>query len=276
MLAPSSLLPSTDPRAHDSTSSDQLARAFLQQLAQDERKRLKADQRSNPFGFGDDPLLHENDAIEQIVIQDEENRPEATHVPVPADLAAVAVMLARAIEAEPGLVRRLRREAPVVTLATHVTDLVEPVRIVAEKCLFRPDTKVVELSSGRARELTRRNAALFVCDGVGRDARPEKGNDVIGTALHVRVPIVGIAPDPKRHLPRDLMRSAEHRIMLPSLDQAGLALVVAAVTGSRPSRGIDQNLLRMIDIADLPVALRRATSPEACIEALERIVAAQG
>ena len=275
MLAPSSLLPSTDLHPHDGASSDQLARAFLQQLAQDERKCLKAGQRSDPFGFGDDPLLDENDAVEQIVVQDEENRPEATHVPVPADLAAVAVMLARAIEAEPGLVRRLRREAPVVTLATHVTDLVEPVRIVAEKCLFRPDTKVVELSSGRARELTRRNAALFVCDGVGRDARPEKGNDVIGTALHVRVPIVGIAPDPKRQLPRDLMRSAEHRVMLPSLDQAGLALVVEAVTGSRPSRGIDQNLLRMIDIADLPVALRRATSPDACIEALERIVAAK-
>lgn len=275
MLAPSSLLSSTDSRPHDGASSDQLARAFLQQLAQYERKRLKADQRSNPFGFEDDAVLDENDAIEQIVIQDEENRPESTHVPVPADLAAVAVMLARAIEAEPGLVRRLRREAPVVTLATHVIDLVEPVRIVAEKCLFRPDTKVVELSSGRARDLTRRNAALFVCDGVGRDARPEKGNDVIGTALHVRVPIVGIAPDPKRQLPRDLMRSSEHRIALPCLDQAGLALVVEAVVGSQPSKNIDPDLLRMIDIADLPVAFRRTAKPDGCIAALERIVAAK-
>ena len=275
MLAPSSLLSSTDSRPHDGASSDQLARAFLQQLAQYERKRLKADQRSNPFGFEDDAVLDENDAIEQIVIQDEENRPEATHVPVPADLAAVAVMLARAIEAEPGLVRRLRREAPVVTLATHVIDLVEPVRIVAEKCLFRPDTKVVELSSGRARDLTRRNAALFVCDGVGRDARPEKGNDVIGTALHVGVPIVGIAPDPKRQLPRDLMRSSEHRIALPCLDQAGLGLVVEAVVGSRPSKNIDPDLLRMIDIADLPVAFRRTATPDGCIAALERIVAAK-
>ncbi len=103
MLAPSSLLSSTDPRPHDGASSDQLARAFLQQLAQDERKRLKADQRSNPFGFEDDAVLDENDAIEQIVIRDEENRPEATHVPVPADLAAVAVILARAIEQSPVL-----------------------------------------------------------------------------------------------------------------------------------------------------------------------------
>ncbi|GJE52682.1 ATP-dependent zinc metalloprotease FtsH [Methylobacterium tardum] len=275
MLAPSSLPPTVNPTKQDDPSSDQLARAFLQQLAQDERRRLKVGHRASSYDLDAEPMLDEADAVERIVVQDEINRPESAHVPVPADLAAVAVMLAQAIEAEPGLVRRLRREAPVVTLATHVVDLVEPVRVVAEKCLFRPNTKVMDLANGRARELSRRHAALFVCDGVSRDARPEKGNEVIGTALHVRIPIVGIAPDPKRQLPRDLMRSAEHRIGLPSLDQAGLALVVEAVVGSRPSREIDRDLLRMIDIADLPVAFRRATSPDACIEALERIVTAK-
>lgn len=254
---------------------DQLARAFLQQLAQDERRRLKANHRSNSYDFENEALIDESDAVEQIIAQDEANRPESTHVPVPADLAAVAVMLARAVAAEPDLVRRLRREAPVVALATHVADLVEPLRIVAEKCLFRPDTKVVDLAAGRSRELTRRHAALFVCDGIGRDARPEKGNEVIAAALHVRVPIVGIAPDPKRQLPRDLMRSAEHRIALPSLDQSGLALVVEAVTGAAPARRIDPDLLRMIDIADLPVAFRRMGTPDACIEAVERIVGAK-
>ncbi len=260
----------------ETSSSDQLVRAFLETLAQDERKRLAAGQRSTRYAFEDEISLDESDAVEQIVAQDEVNRPPTAHVPVSADLAAVAVMLARAVAAEAGLVRRLRREAPVVTLATNVPDLVEPVRIVAEKCLFRSQTKVVDIAVGRGgRELTRRHAALFVCDGVGRDARPDKGNEVIGTALHVRVPIVGIAPDPKRQLPRDLMRSAEHRIELAGLDQGGLALVVDAVVGGLPSREIDPELLRMIDIADLPVAFRRATSPDACIEALERIVAAK-
>ena len=71
------------------------------------------------------------------------------------------------------------------------------------------------------------------------------------------------------------MRSAEHRIALPSLDQTGLALVVEAVVGGLPTRRIDTNLLRMIDIADLPVAFRRTGTPDACIEALERIVSAK-
>jgi cell division protease FtsH len=257
-------------------ASDQLARAFLQQLAQDERKRLKAGHRSTSYPFEDDAPLDDSDAVEQIVAQDEANRAETAHVPIPADLAAVAVMLARAVAAETGLVRRLRREAPVVALATNVSDLVEPVRIVAEKCLFRSQTKVVDLAVGRGgRELSRRHAALFVCDGIGRDARPDKGNEVIGSALHVRIPIVGIAPDPKRQLPRDLMRSAEHRIALPGLDQTGLAFVVEAVVGGLPSRRLDPDLLRMIDIADLPVAFRRTGTPDACIDALERILAAK-
>ncbi|WP_345822108.1 AAA family ATPase [Methylobacterium fujisawaense] len=275
MLAVSSMPSAISSIDQEGAFSDQLSRAFLQQLAQEERRRFKAGHRANSHDFDAEPMLDEADAVEQIVVQDEINRPESAHVPVPADLAAVAVMLARAIEAEPGLVRRLRREAPVVALATHLIDLVEPVRVVAEKCLFRPNTKVIDLANGRARELSRRHAALFVCDGISRDARPEKGNEIIGAALHVRVPIVGIAPDPKRQLPRDLMRSAEHRIGLPSLDQTGLALVVEAVVGSRPLRQIDRDLLRMIDIADLPVAFRRATSPDACIEALERIVTAK-
>ncbi|MFJ7439654.1 AAA family ATPase [Methylorubrum thiocyanatum] len=256
-------------------ASDRLARAFLQQLVHEERKRLMAGQRSNSYAYEDEAPLGD-DAVEQIVAQDESERPGTTHVPIPADLSAVAVMLARAVAAEPGLVRRLRRESPVVVLATNVADLVEPVRIVAEKCLFRAQTKVVDLAVGRAgRELTRRHAALFVCDGIGSEARPDKGNEAIRSALHVRIPIVGIAPDPMRQLPRDLTRSSEHRIALTNLDQAGLALVIEAVVGGTPSREIDPDLLRMIDISDLPVAFRRTGTPDACIEALERIVAAK-
>ncbi len=263
------------PPAPTSEASDRLARAFLQQLVHEERKRLKASQRFSSDAY-EDGLSLDDDAVEQIVAQDEADRPESAHVPIPADLAAVAVMLARAVAAETGLVRRLRREAPVVSLATNVSDLVELARIVAEKCLFRSQAKIVDLAVGRAgRELTRRHAALFVCDGIGTEARPDKGNEAIRAALHVRIPIVGISPDPVRQLPRDLTRSSEHRIALMNLDQAGLALVIEAVAGGMPSREIDPDLLRMIDIADLPVAFRRTGTPDACIEALEKIVAAK-
>ena len=123
--------------------------------------------------------------------------------------------------------------------------------------------------------MTHRHAAMFVCDGIGTEARPDKGNEAVRAALHVRIPIVGIAPDPIRQLPHDLTRSSEHRIALTCLDQAGLALVIEAVVGGIPSRKIDPDLLRMIDIADLPVAFRSSDTPDSCIEALERIVTAK-
>src|SRR5690606_35283957 len=60
---------------------------------------------------------------------------------------------------------------------------------------------------------------------------PTRMTSPIGTtktmayALHMRSTIIGIAPDPRRQLPRDLMRSAEYQLVLPELDASALALV---------------------------------------------------
>ncbi len=48
-----------------------------------------------------------------------------TALPQETALAAVAVLIARAIEAEPGLARGLRREAPITVLTTHSPHFVE-------------------------------------------------------------------------------------------------------------------------------------------------------
>jgi ATP-dependent Zn protease len=71
------------------------------------------------------------------------------------------------------------------------------------------------------------------------------------------------------------MRAAEHRIVLPCLDQSALDLVIEAVTGGCPTRRIDPELVRTLDIADLPIAFRGAASPDACIDALARVTAAK-
>lgn len=254
--------------------SDQLAAAFLKQLAHEERVRLKSNisygREIADAGFaipydGDDP-------VEALIALDEVDR-QIAHVPIPADLAAVAVLVARAIEVEPGLLRRLRREAPVVVLATHVPEFVEPARAILETCAFGPDRKVQDLSQSRSMVFRKGDVGLFVRDGASKDHRVDIGNDIVGRALHARGPLVGIAPDPKRHLPRDLLRAADHRLALPSLDQHGLDLVIEAVVGGRPTRGIDPDLLRTLDIADLPVALRTMTSPDACIDAIAKVLA---
>lgn len=252
---------------------DQLARAFLDHLRQEERARLKREA-SYVGGLGDGVVADEDDPVERIVSRNEGDR-QVEHVPVPADRAAIAVLVARAIEAEPDLLRRLRREAPVVVLATHVADLVEPARAILESCAFKPGTKVQELTLSKSHALRKNHAGLLVRDGTGKDHRPDVANDIIGHALHARVPLIGIAPDPKRQLPRDLLRAADHQLALPVLDREALDLVVEAVVGGRPTRRIDEDLLPTLDIADLPVALRNASSPNAGIDAIAKVLSAK-
>ena len=255
----------------EAQSPDALARAFLRTLAQEERRKTKL---KGDLGLDCDFDQESDDAVERILAQTEGER-KKEHVPIPADLAAVAVLVARAIEAEDGLVRRLRREAPVVVVTTHLPDLVEPVRDVIERCAFRPGVRAMDLSGNRAIDLGAKQAGLLIRDGSHKDHRPDVGNLMVASALHARVPIVGVAPDPTRQLPRDLLRAAEHRIVLPGLDESGLDLVIEAATGRCPTRRIDPDLVRTVDIADLPIAFRGAASPDDCIDAIARVMAAK-
>jgi Cdc6-like AAA superfamily ATPase len=266
-------IPTTSSDRHPSAEpSDSLARAFLRTLAQNERKNLRVVDRE--FGLDPDCDGNIDDPVELILAKTEGER-KTEHVPIPADLAAVAVLVARAIEAEDGLVRRLRREAPVVVITTHLPDLVEPVRDVLERCAFRPGVRAMDLTGNRAVVLGSKQGGLLVRDGSHKDHRPEIGNLMVASALYARVPIVGVAPDPKRQLPRDLLRAAEHCILLPVLDQSGLDLVIEAVTGGIPTRRIDPDLVRTIEISDLPIALRGAASPDNCLDAVARVMAAK-
>jgi len=54
-------------------------------------------------------------------------------------------------------------------------------------------------------------------------------------AMQSDVAIVGIAPDAKRHLQRDLWRTAHHRLVLPPLDATAIALVIEVLSGSAPA-----------------------------------------
>ncbi|GJD82296.1 AAA family ATPase [Methylobacterium haplocladii] len=248
-------------------STDQLARAFLKALAQKERERWKhgAKEASNASFVDDD------DPVEKIIAQDEPDR-QAQHVPVPPGRALTAVLVARAIEADSDVLRRLRRENPVVVIATHMPELIDATRYVVEKCALPTDTFVKDLNGSKYHDLRRSEVGLVVRDGSGREHNPDTGNAAIGAALHAGAALIGIAPDPKRQLPRDLLRSAEHRLVLPPIDHGAIALMVEAVTGGVPTRRLDDALLRTLDIGDLPVALRNVRSADDGIDAIARVL----
>ena len=238
---------------------DLLARAFLDILAREAGGSAKSLLRSG------DP----EDPIERLLDDLSAGGAEASRVSIRADLAAAAILTARAIEGEPDLVRDLRRGSPVVTIATHIPDLVALVRDVMKSCAFGADTRVEDNKINSAYD---RVAVMISRDGTGTDHKPEKGNDVIAAALHTHCPIVGIAVDPKRHLPRDLMRAAESHLVIGELDAPALSLVIEAVSGQAPTAPIDPDLLRAADVADLQLAFRRDRSANDCLRRLGEIV----
>lgn len=242
---------------------DLLARAYLEILARE------AGAKTQPMLRAD----YTDEALERLIDDLEDSFDGGGLSILRPDLAAVAVLIARAIESVPGLARRIRRDAPIVVLTTHSPNLVEMAKEVAQSCVLPSHSRVMEAGSILGSQT---RAVLVARDGSAREDRPEKGNKEITAALQRRIPVMGIAPDPTRHLPQALMRTAEFRLVLPTLDQTALALVIEVVTGRSPSRAMDPDLIRLLDVDDLPLAFRFGRAGDACLDAIEDVVRKKG
>lgn len=242
---------------------DLLARAYLDMLA------TEAGTNNSPLlrsGNPDDPI--------ELLIDELSSAPKSeARTSIRADLAAAAIMVARAIEGVDGLTRDLRRNRPVITLATHVADMVSLATRVLQTCAFGLEAKAFD--TGRSSPKSR-YFFLLERDGTGSDHKPERGNSLIANALHASVPIAGVAPDPRRHLPRDLIRAAEHHLSIGQLDEAAIKLIVEAVTGASPTASISNEIVRAADISDLVLAIRADRNADDCVAKLIQVVATKG
>lgn len=218
---------------------------------------------------------YSDEALERLIDDLEDGGGDSAISPLRPDLAAVAILMARAIEGEPGLARRIRRDAPVVIVTTHSPNFVEMAKEVAQLCVLPQNSRVLDVDSSVLLGPQTRGI-LVMRDGTAKGDRRDKGNREIAAALQYRIPVMGIAPDPSRHLPQALTRTAEFRLTLPSLDQAAIALVVEAVTGVAPLRAMDPDLVRLIDIDDLPLAFRFGRRGDDCLSAIEDVVRKRG
>lgn len=245
---------------------DLLGRAFIDEIARD-------------LGLSRPSLLttKRSDAVEQLIGDLSEGGEPTATVSVRPDIAAIAILVARAIETVPGLVRELRRDAPVVAISTGSSNLVVTTNYVLETCAFGPDTHTVSgVAADRRRDPHERTALLMVRDGTdSKKHSPDVGNDDVASALQLGMPVVGISADAKRHLPRDLLRASQANLVLGRLDADGVALVIEAVTGSRPSTPLDPLLVRTCDTSDLCLAVRATRSADECVTALRDVVSSK-
>ncbi|TCU74894.1 ATP-dependent Zn protease [Bradyrhizobium sp. R2.2-H] len=245
---------------HLASPRDLLARAYLDMLGTDSGTN------SGPLLRSGDP----NDPIERL-LDDLSTAPDTVgRTSIRADLAAAAILVARAIEGVDGLTRDLRRGTPVVSVATHAPEIVALVRDVMKICSFGSNAESLDEKHFTNRYT--RPVLLIARDGTASDHKSDRGNDAIAEALHVRAPIVGMAPDPRRQLPRDLLRAAEHHLLLGQLDASAIALVIEAVTGKTPEVTIDEQLVRAVDVSDLALSVRPDRSADECVAHLQKIV----
>ncbi|WP_431858745.1 AAA family ATPase [Azospirillum sp.] len=98
----------------------------------------------------------------------------------------------------------------------------------------------------------------FECrrDGSKKEHRPDVGNEGVSAALSAGRSIFGFSPTPERHLPRDLLRVADVRAVIPPLGAQSLTEVVTSLVGTPPSLPIPDELCRFIVVEDLRLARR--------------------
>lgn len=229
-------------------AAEPLARAYIDALAQSEGVKMTSMLKRHQVP---------TDSVSELLTELEQ-APELDALHLRADLVAAAVLTARAVSSQPGLAGRLRRgDGPVVVIQAHVPELIEPLSTVVNQCA---------LSVASSRKL------VVPRDGTDKSHNPGRGNTDVASALNMRWPIVGIAPDPKRHLPSSLLRMAQYWLSVPVLDTWTVRLILEAITGTAYSGPIDEELVRIADMDDLNLSFHRDSGPEACLAKLSELV----
>ncbi|ODT67022.1 MAG: hypothetical protein ABS75_25935 [Pelagibacterium sp. SCN 63-23] len=174
------------------------------------------------------------------------------------DLVLAAILLGRAVAGEQSLASRLRQgQDAVLVIETHSQEWVDLIEDVVERCAIQKAT-------------TRKT--VVARDGTERSHSPDRGNDTILKGLTHGWPVIGIAPDPKRHLPSSLLRTAEYHLALAPIDGWAVRLLLEAITGDQFAGEIDEAIVRASDISDFCLSFRSDYSAERCLARLAELV----
>lgn len=224
--------------------ADTLARLYIDALAEAEGVKMKS------------MMRFDRDPVADIIGDMDGSSSDTDSIPLRVDLLMATVLTARMIAGEQGLAKRLRQDCPVVAVTAHTANMTVLIADVIGKCA-----------------LSQTSRKKLVCrDGTGKDHTPEKGNTEIVEGLSARWPVVGIAADARRHLPRALMRTAEYLVSVPTVDAWSIRVVLEAVTQQQYDGPIDETLLRRADMTDFSLSFRQDLSPAECLDRLAAMV----
>ncbi|NYZ13359.1 AAA family ATPase [Azospirillum sp. RWY-5-1] len=193
--------------------------------------------------------------------------------------AAAEVILRRALDAAPDLKKALAAAGVAVVVQMPGAGWMGPVKTVWGRVVW-PHSDVDQDGDSIKTPFWRFPAhhtawVVYRRDGTQKDLSPGRGNAGVSAALSAGCPVVGFSPVPERHLPRDLMRVADLRIVIPPLDAAALAETLGVLTGTLPTAALSETLCRRIALEDLRLAWRPGTDANGYMGRLRRLLEAK-
>jgi len=192
---------------------------------------------------------------------------------VQPDLAAAAILLARALHATPGVIQQLNIGAPVIAIDTRRADLVSPTKTALDFYFAKLNVG----GSHKTHSAAYPSVPLVIQrDGLARGDKPESGNDLVLSAFQDHRTIIGVSCAPKQLLPRTLVEVADFEVKLAHIDASVLALVIESVTGKPLSVMLPAELAAAVDVGDLCIAIRKQDTHERCLQRLYALVKARG
>ena len=196
--------------------------------------------------------------------------------PLPPDEVAVAVLLGRALDRHRDVLARLRDPDLIAMIELPAAEFLLPIARLLRTHVLGGEAPVLDgvgLSGNERSIAATGTVAIFKGLDTDKPRKPssDNGSTDFALAMQRRCAVIGIANDPERQLPRDLVRLAEHRIVVSPLDGEAIATVIAAVTGRHPGP-IDDDLVRGATLESLSIALRADLGAERSLTRLHRIL----
>ncbi|MCE4226682.1 AAA family ATPase [Methylobacterium sp. C25] len=193
--------------------------------------------------------------------------------------AAASAVIGATLGRVPGLIEQLLDAGPVVIVVEAADDdwaaaLGRAVReCVLTTARLPPKVEAggYKLSKALIGADPRKRSAAPVRVFAGPSRISEKESKDALSSIGDMSSVVAIAREPCRELPPAVLRAADHRLVACPLDADLLALVVAAVAGSRPKKTLPAELMRLLDLDDIRLALHRDRGADGCIERLEHL-----
>ena len=249
-------------------SSRPLAEVLVDALRRAARTPLRTRSDEHDDGLGESQL-------EMRLDDEDESTGEANVVSVlRPDEVAVAVLLGRALDGARDLLAKLQDRDTIVVIEVPAPEFVDPIKRLLRLYVLGIDAPMldaVELSARINTVAASGTVALFVGKDEGRTKKAEKEDAQFAAAVQRRCAIIGIAAEPGRLLPSDLVRLAEHHIVVPRLDGAAVAAVIEAVTGHHPGP-IDEQLAKRVTLQALELAVRGDLGVERSVARLRQLL----